>query len=170
MSEEDQEEMGAKPISDEERERLIIQEMQIAGVDRATAEFMTSQELGEIDGDLVFIEEGSPILIRIMPDYGPSYAEDQNHTVLDISSYFEGHPKIQLIRDLENQLYALAAQIDDGLTDSNPDFPWEKHDKEAFELAKTLAQVLGETGIPVYYRSHFNNPYAKCNADILVSP
>ena len=47
----------AKPVSEEERERLILQEMCVAGVDRATAEFMTAQELGDIEGDLVFIDE-----------------------------------------------------------------------------------------------------------------
>ncbi|MDF1688385.1 MAG: hypothetical protein P1U35_02110 [Cycloclasticus sp.] len=39
------------------RERLILQEMRVAGVYRATAEFMTAQELGDIEGDLVFIDE-----------------------------------------------------------------------------------------------------------------
>ena len=42
--------------SEEERERLILQEMRIAGVDRDTAEFMVAQELGDIDGDIVFID------------------------------------------------------------------------------------------------------------------
>jgi len=114
LSEEDQKKMGAKPISDEERERLIIQEMRVAGVDRATAEFMTAQELGEIDGDLVFIDDGSPILIRIMPDYGTSSAEDQNHTVLDKFRYFEGHPRLRLIHYLYDQLYALSLPPKEG--------------------------------------------------------
>lgn len=43
--------------SEEEREQLILQEMRIAGVDRGTAEFMVAQELGEIDGDVIPIED-----------------------------------------------------------------------------------------------------------------
>jgi len=43
--------------SAKKRERLILQEIDVAGVDRATAEFITAQELGNIEGDLVFIDE-----------------------------------------------------------------------------------------------------------------
>ena len=43
--------------SEEEREHLILQEMRIAGVGRGMAEFMVAQELGEIDGDVIPIED-----------------------------------------------------------------------------------------------------------------
>lgn len=46
-----------KSISEEERERMILQEMEVSGVDRAIAEFMTAQELGDIKGDIVAIGE-----------------------------------------------------------------------------------------------------------------
>lgn len=115
------------------------------------------------------MDDDLPKLIRIMPDYGPSYAEDEHQSVLDISNYFEAHPKIQVIRDIESKLYALAVQIDDRVADENPNFPWEQHDREAFELAKALAHTLGETGIPIFYRPHYNNPSARKSEEILVS-
>lgn len=40
-------------MSEQEREKRIIETMQVTGVDRVTAEFILAQELGEIDSDVL---------------------------------------------------------------------------------------------------------------------
>jgi hypothetical protein len=64
-----------------------------------------------------------PKMIKIMPDYGPCYASDEEGCVIDITDYFEDHPNIEKIREIENQLYGLASWIDSGEPDDNPAFP-----------------------------------------------
>jgi len=44
-------------MTDKQRQTLIKQHMEIAGVDEATAEFMLAQETGDIDSDIEAIDE-----------------------------------------------------------------------------------------------------------------
>jgi len=110
-----------------------------------------------------------PKIIRIMPDYGPTYASDEDHCVFSLTSCFENHPRIEEIRKIEDQLYGLACWIDSGEADINPDFPWDELDKKGLELTKLLSETLGDTAIPIVYRFHFNNPNHPVDKEVLVS-
>lgn len=117
------------------------------------------------------MEEIPPKLIYILPDYGPSYANDEDHCALNITSCFDDHPNIAVIRDIEEQLYGLASWLDYelALVDDKSAFPWKEYEKEVFQLAQAMADALGDVGIPIYYRPHFNNPYVANRDRILMS-
>ena len=109
-----------------------------------------------------------PDVIRIMPDYSPVYASDSEGCVFGVSGCFKDHPEIERIREIEQALYEVAFWIDGGDADNNPKFPWDKMDAEALRLARELAAVLGDTGIPVIYRHHYNNPNFERDSDIVI--
>jgi len=44
-------------MTDKQRQDRIQQNMEIAGVDEATAEFMLAQETGEVDSDIEALDE-----------------------------------------------------------------------------------------------------------------
>lgn len=52
--------------------------------------------------------EELPKIIRIMPDYGPNYASDEESCAFDIADCFSDHPRIAEIRAIEDGLYGLA--------------------------------------------------------------
>jgi len=114
-----------------------------------------------MDGEL-------PKIIRIMPDYGPCYASDEDYCAFDLTNYFENHPRIEEIREIEDQLYGLACWIDSGEPDTNPNFPWYELDKKGLELTKLLSKILGDTGIPIVYRFHYNNPNRSRGEEVIV--
>jgi len=110
-----------------------------------------------------------PTIIKIMPDYGPCYASDEESCAFDISGVFSDHPNIDAIKEIEEELYGLATWIDSGEADNNPEFPWADFDAQALTLSKAMSRLLGDTGIPVIYRVHYNNPRSKLKKEIDVS-
>lgn len=97
--------------------------------------------------------EELPKIIRIMPDYGPSYASDEKYCALDVADCFTDHPRFAEIRAIEDQLYGLANWIDSGDADDNPNFPWDEFNARGLALTKQLAGLLKGSGIPVFYRA-----------------
>lgn len=102
-----------------------------------------------------------------MPDYGPSYASDEDSCAFDVTDYFSDHPQIREIREIEDQLYGLACWIDSGEADNNPDFPWDEFDNKGLKLTKQLAEELKD--IPIVYCIHYNNPRYIKKKEIYVS-
>lgn len=88
-----------------------------------------------------------------MPDYGPSYASDEEACVFDVADCFSDHPRIAEIRAIEDELYGLSSWVDSGEADGNPNFPWDDLNKRGPALVKRLADLLKGSGIPVVYRA-----------------
>jgi len=110
-----------------------------------------------------------PKKIRIMPDYGPSYASDEDGDVFDLSDCFADHPRLAEIKEIEDQLYGLADWINSGAPDNDPEFPWADLDEKGLALAKRLARLLSDLGIPVFYQFHYNNPRFAMEEEVDVS-
>lgn len=103
------------------------------------------------------MDDDMPQLIRIMPDYGPSYAHDEEGCVFDVTSYFEVHPNIEQIQQIESQLYGWASLLETRAMTEQP-IPWQTIEDSALALTIELAAALGDIGIPIYYCSHYGNP------------
>ena len=86
-----------------------------------------------------------------MPHYGPCYASDEDGGIFDVTSIFENHPDIEEIQKIENEFYGLAAWIDSGEPDNNPDFPWQNFNARGLELSRKLASLLKGCGLPIIY-------------------
>ena len=104
------------------------------------------------------MDDELPKIIRIMPDYGPCYASDEDYGMIDVADCFNDHPDIEEIREIEKQLYGLANWIDKAEVDNAPDFPWDELDEKGLALTNRLSRILSNTGIPVVYDVHYNNP------------
>jgi hypothetical protein len=97
--------------------------------------------------------EELPKMIRIMPDYGPSYASDEDACIYDVADCFSDHPRIAEIREIEDGLYGLASRVDSGEADDNPDFPWDELNERGLALTRQLTDILKGLRIPVVYRA-----------------
>ena len=113
--------------------------------------------------------EELPKIIRIMPDYGPSYASDEEYCSFDLSGCLIEGVDAAAIQEIEDQLYVLANRIDSGEADGNPNFPWEEIDRRAYALTVQLAVLLKDHPVQVFYRSHFNNPLRVGSGEVLVT-
>lgn len=103
------------------------------------------------------MQDDMPTQIRIMPDYGPSYAHDEDGCVFDITSYFEDHPNIEQIQRIESRLYGWASLLETCAMTKQA-IPWQRIEGGALALSIELASALGDIGIPIYYCSHYGNP------------
>ncbi len=103
------------------------------------------------------MQDDMPTQIRIMPDYGPSYAHDEDGCVFDVTCYFEDHPNIEQIRRIEARLYGWASLLETCVRTNQP-IPWQRIEDGAQALTIELATALGDIGIPIYYCSHYGNP------------
>jgi len=63
----------------------------------------------------------------------------------------------------------LTCWIDSGEADNNPNFPWDKLDRKGLALTKLLSQTLGDIGVPIVYRFHYNNPNHSDGEEVIVS-
>ena len=107
------------------------------------------------------MDDTLPSELVIMPDYGPSYLCDEHGCVLDMASLFECHERWGEIAVIEQQLLALAYQIDEQETIA-PDYDWGGHEQQTLELARQLSLLLADSGIRVRYQPHYHSTAKHC--------
>ncbi|MDQ6965699.1 MAG: hypothetical protein Q9M23_02105 [Mariprofundaceae bacterium] len=105
-------------------------------------------------------DEDRPKHITIMPDYGNTYAWDEENCAIGIAECFPYHPEIEEIREIESKLEDLAGWLWEA-DDLGVKFPWRELHREAEAIAERLAGLLQGTGVSVQYRRHFNDPAVK---------
>ena len=96
------------------------------------------------------IEDLPPTKLKIMADYGPSYAWNENGAATIIADYFTGHPQYEQLKALENALEEWAGSLYEN-EDKPAGFTLEKFDKIGLSLAQQLADLLSDYGVLVTF-------------------
>lgn len=98
-----------------------------------------------------------PTRITIMPDYGDTYAWDEDNGAIDLVSCFPDHPQVEEIKKIDSRLERLASRLWEA-DDLGDRFPWEELHQETEALAGRLAELLKGSGVQVECRRHYNDP------------
>jgi len=90
-----------------------------------------------------------PASIYFGAEAGGAYAWNEDNSCITISFYFEDHPRVNEIRQIEKVFGIWSWWYSDYYL--KDDFPWDASEVKEKELAGKLAEILADTDVKIIY-------------------